>query len=1264
METLVVAHKAWYGLPIVVLTGLDDEQLALEMMRAGAQDYLVKGRFDTQLLVRTIRYAVKRNQAEEEVRRLNAVLEVRVAERTLQLQAVNEELQKELADRERAEEALAESEQQFQVLTQNLATSVALIDSRGDFTIVNKSFLRLFDLGEHSSVPNINSRDWSQWQVFDENGRLLDVDEHPVRKAMLTRRAVRDKLVAMQTPASTDSKWLLVSAEPTLDGDGNIQQVICTYHDITERKRADRELQTTLQRFYLILSSMYPGVVLLSPEGAIEFVNQSFCNCYGLQDDPDDLVGLNLPQLLARFENSYLNPQAAIARILEIMDRGEPVVGEEFALQNGKTFLRDFVPLNVDGKLYGQLWVHRDITERKQYEESLREQAALLNLALDAAKLGWWAYDPLTKVSISDKRYREIFQLSDSQNPTEEMLARVHPDDRRRMWARVEAALDPANPRPYCTEFRIKLPDDSIRWVEAYGAAVFEGEGESRRATKLVGTVADITERKHSEQGREATIEILRLVNQGTGTRDLVHAATTFFQEQSGCSAVGIRLREGDDYPYFEARGFPREFLLAENSLCSRDAGGAAIRDSEGNPQFECMCGNVICGRTDPLKPFFTVNGSFYTNSTTRLLATTSDADRQARTRDRCNGEGYESVALIPLRAGEQRLGLLQFNDRRPDLFSPALIDLWEHLAGHLAVALAKCQAEEALLESQKENEFLADLIRVSSQPLCVRYPDGKFELVNRAFEELTGYSAEELRSLDWTATLTPPEWHELEREKLLQLHRTGAPVRYEKEYVRKDGTRVPIELLVHLAKDSGGKPQYYFSFLTDITERKHAEIELKKLNRALEARSNSDEAILRATDEQSFLKEVCQIITRDCDYTMVWIGIAENNEGKTVRPVACSGLDEGYLETIRVTWDSSAQGRGAAGTAIRSGQPSICRNMLTDPAFAPWREEAIKRGYASVLAIPLKESGETFGAICIYSRESDAFSQGEVDLLMDLARDLEFGIQTLRLRAARARAEEALRESEEQLSLFVEHAPAALAMFDNQMRYLRVSQRWRSDYGLGDRELFGVSHYEVFPEITDEWKEAHRRGLAGEVSRHEADRFERADSTLQWLRWEVHPWRNAEGKVGGILVFTEDITEHIQAQEAFLRSAKEAFERGQLRALAEKMTQAREDERKQVARDLHDDIGQLLTAIKMDLTWTKRHLTGVEGEVQDRLTRSIEMISDGAKSVRNICNGLRPGVLDDLGLPAAIEWQASEFASRTGIDCEVILQSSDLQRR
>ncbi|HET6514429.1 MAG TPA: CheR family methyltransferase [Thermodesulfovibrionales bacterium] len=223
---------------------------------------------------------------------------------------------------------------------------------------------------------------------------------------------------------------------------------------------------------------------------------------------------------------------------------------------------------------------------------------------------------------------------------------------------------------------------------------------------KMVGSVHvahDITERKRAEQEREVSLKFLHLINMSTRTPDLIESAATFFQEQSGCEAVGIRLKEGDDYPYCEARGFPKEFVKMESSLCSCDESGNVVRDDWGNPVLACMCGNVICGRFDPSRKFFSKGGSFWTNSTTELLASTTETDRRARTRNRCNGEGYESVALMPLRMGAEPLGLVQLNDKRKGMFSPEVIALWERLSGYLSVALAKTRAEEELRRRVEE---------------------------------------------------------------------------------------------------------------------------------------------------------------------------------------------------------------------------------------------------------------------------------------------------------------------------------------------------------------------------------------------------------------------------------------------------------------------------------------------------------------------------------------------------------------------------------
>lgn len=141
---------------------------------------------------------------------------------------------------------------------------------------------------------------------------------------------------------------------------------------------------------------------------------------------------------------------------------------------------------------------------------------------------------------------------------------------------------------------------------------------------------------------------------------------------------------------------------------------------------------------------------------------------------------------------------------------------------------------------------------------------------------------------------------------------------------------------------------------------------------------------------------------------------------------------------------------------------------------------------------------------------------------------------------SGRLRAEAALRESEERLRIFVESAPAGVAMLDRDVRYLSYSRRWLADYGLGDQNLVGRSHYEVFREMPDRWKEIHRRCLTGVSERCEQDRFERADGTVDYLRWEIQPWADATGAVGGLVFFTEMITNRVKAEEQVRASLRE----------------------------------------------------------------------------------------------------------------------------
>jgi PAS domain S-box-containing protein len=192
--------------------------------------------------------------------------------------------------------------------------------------------------------------------------------------------------------------------------------------------------------------------------------------------------------------------------------------------------------------------------------------------------------------------------------------------------------------------------------------------------------------------------------------------------------------------------------------------------------------------------------------------------------------------------------------------------------------------------------------------------------------------------------------------------------------------------------------------------ERKRAEAELLRTNRANRALSRCNQAVIRAVNEPTLLQQICQIVVEDAGYRLCWVGQIENDEAKSVRPVAQAGFEEGYLNTLKITWADTERGRGPTGTCVRTGQTTVAKNIATDPNMIPWRAEALKRGYASSIAIPLVVDSAVFGALSIYAEEAEAFGAEEVTLLTELANDLAFGISTLRARIERMRAEEEIR--------------------------------------------------------------------------------------------------------------------------------------------------------------------------------------------------------------------------------------------------------------
>jgi PAS domain S-box-containing protein len=231
------------------------------------------------------------------------------------------------------------------------------------------------------------------------------------------------------------------------------------------------------------------------------------------------------------------------------------------------------------------------------------------------------------------------------------------------------------------------------------------------------------------------------------------------------------------------------------------------------------------------------------------------------------------------------------------------------------------------------------------------------------------------------------------------------------------------------------------------------------------------------------------------------------------------------------------------------------------------------------------------------------------------------------------------LRSREELLSVFVKNVPAAVAMLDREMRYLQVSDRWCTDYLPGRAQVLGLSHYELFPDMPERWKEFHRRALQGETLRADEDRWEGQGGT-HWARWEVRPWKTSEGAVGGILILAEDITRRKQMEEA-------------LSDLSRKLIESQEQERARIGRELHDDINQRLALLAVELS----QLQDNPFEIQSRVQELVKQVSEISNDVQALSHNLHASKLEYLGVVAGIRGWCQEFGERQKI--EIAFQSA-----
>ncbi len=535
---------------------------------------------------------------------------------------------------------------------------------------------------------------------------------------------------------------------------------------------------------------------------------------------------------------------------------------------------------------------------------------------------------------------------------------------------------------------------------------------------------------------------------------------------------------------------------------------------------------------------------------------------------------------------------------------------------GSLSISLMKGSPSPLVLAmveditDKKEAEVArfrhAAVIESSDDAIISKNLDAVIVSWNAGAQRIYGYTETEALGKP-ISMLVPPELLD-EKNKILETLKSGDRIEhFETVRVTKTGKRINVSLTISPIKDSTGRTVGISGIARDITERKLAE-------EALRASEERRRLAQQAAGIGAFERNVrTGVVTWGTDLEPMY----------GLPPGTFHGKTTAFFQNL-IHPDDQTRVMDLIGRALKTGQ------QTTGEWRVVWPDGSV-HWIAGRWQVFMDESGEPSKMLGVNIDVTERKRTEEV--LSEVNRTLEAQAVLLQSR-------------EELLRIFVKHVPAAVAMLDRDLRYLQVSDRWCADYSLDSSQLLGRSHYEIFPDIPDRWKEINRRALAGETLRAEEDPWDREGGTT-WSRWEIRPWQNVDGLPGGILIFTEDITHRKQMEEALLEVNRRLIE-------------GQEQERNRIGRELHDDIGQRLALLAVELD--QLHLEPPESpELLDRVGELQEQAREIAIDIQTLSRDLHTTKLDFLSPVVAMRSLCHDMGAQTKV--KIDFKSHDLPR-
>lgn len=425
-----------------------------------------------------------------------------------------------------------------------------------------------------------------------------------------------------------------------------------------------------------------------------------------------------------------------------------------------------------------------------------------------------------------------------------------------------------------------------------------------------------------------------------------------------------------------------------------------------------------------------------------------------------------------------------------------------------------------------------------------------------------------------------------------------------------------------------------------EITESKNAERKIINLNRTYDLIRHINEAIIRATDEKVLLKDVCRIAVEIGSFKMVWVELSRDSLS-LAKLFAYHGHEVGDSDIAISSIIECRCGMGPVGIALSKGQTFFCNDIRNDHTLSHWQEAAKLSGNGSLISLPLSVEEQIVGALTLYAGCIDFFNIEEIDLLEQVALDISFALLTFKKDKIRRIVEQNLILSEEKYKDLFDLTPIPTFVVDElTLQFLKVNNAALTSYGYTESEFLTMTMNDIkacgesirYQKWSSE-NEGQFSGNAG-LWQHQIK-----NGNLITVEMMVRELSFDDRKAK--LVIAHDISEKLTKELEIKKINSE------LRDLSAYLQNVREQERRQIARDIHDELGQQLTGLMMNVHSLTKNIIKPTKVVRERIMDISLLIDDAVKSVKRIASDLRPSILDDLGLTAALKWQSSEIENR-----------------